>query len=233
MRSHNCIIAKVKLLLALCLPGVVVFGQPLSVYSELARINTSGEVTAPETPREILSPMIVRNGFTSFQVVVQAPADKKWWLLVGQNPEDSFKMTMYAESGEDLERVELPIESQGTRVFWMDVWADGNALVQRVKLEPELHIDDDWVIYPIEGRVTAARVPDRSSDLAPLCPLAASSPTTPAATLRRRNAAQDTTMAGELPKVEFQRLLGFCDAGSPSVWTEGYLRIRDSLLRLR
>ena len=60
---------------------------------------TRGEVIAPEAPREILSPAVVRNGFTSFQVVVEAPAEAKWWLFVGQNPENSVKLTMYRELG--------------------------------------------------------------------------------------------------------------------------------------
>src|ERR1700733_6174718 len=91
MSGHNCTIAKVKRTFPLAPLSVLLcsgaaWAQPLSVYSEFARINASGEVTAPETPREILSPALVRNGFTSFQVVVQAPADRQWWLFVGQNP---------------------------------------------------------------------------------------------------------------------------------------------------
>jgi hypothetical protein len=46
--------------------------QTLNVYSEFARIDMNGAVTAPDNPREILSPMLVRNGFTSFQVVIAA-----------------------------------------------------------------------------------------------------------------------------------------------------------------
>ena len=46
---------------------------------------------------------MVRNGFTSFQVVVQAPAETSWWLFIGQNPENAVKITMYKESGGLLE----------------------------------------------------------------------------------------------------------------------------------
>ena len=42
----------------------------------------------------------------------------------------------------------------------MDLWTAGNAPVQRIKVEPELKINDDWVTYPIEARVMEARVPD-------------------------------------------------------------------------
>src|SRR5208282_4290318 len=148
MCGHNCTIAKVKLIPGLLLAGLLLAAaaraQPVSVYSEFARINAAGDVTAPEAPREILSPAVVRNGFTSFQVVVQAPADKTWWLFVGQNPDNTFKLTMYKESGDSLEPVELPRMSSGTEVLWLDVWTEASTRVERVKLEPELNINDDW-----------------------------------------------------------------------------------------
>src|SRR5260370_42579381 len=54
----------------------IVAAQPLSVYSEFARIDAKGNVTSPESPREILSPALARNAFATFQVVVQAPENK-------------------------------------------------------------------------------------------------------------------------------------------------------------
>src|ERR1700683_1413487 len=133
--------------------------QSLSVYSDLAQIDAAGKVTAPETPREILSPALVRNGFNSFQVVVEAAEDAKWWIFVGQNPENSVKVTLYRESGASLTPLDLPYASSGTQVLWMDLWVEGNARVQRIKVEPELNINDDWVTYPIEARVMEARIP--------------------------------------------------------------------------
>src|ERR1700733_4293505 len=76
---RDCTIAFVRALVLLVLSAPV-WAQPLTVYSDLARIDKSGTVTAPETPREILSPMVIRNGFTSFQLVVQAPPSKHWQL---------------------------------------------------------------------------------------------------------------------------------------------------------
>src|SRR5258708_7345700 len=107
--------------------------QSVRVYSEFARINASGEVTAPERPREILSPAIVRNGFTSFQVVVQVPKGMTYWLYVGQNPDDAVRVTMYRESGDRLEKMELPFQSSSTEILWMDLWTDRNAPVRRIK----------------------------------------------------------------------------------------------------
>jgi len=62
-------------------------GAALSVYSEFAQIDAPACHCSGD-PREILSPAVVRNGFTSF---VEAPAETKWWLFVGQNPENSSR----------------------------------------------------------------------------------------------------------------------------------------------
>jgi hypothetical protein len=206
------------------------------VYSELAQIDPSGKVTAPESPREILSPAVVRNGFTSFQVVIEAPADAKWWLFVGQNPENAVKVTMYRELGAMLEPVGLPYASSGTQVLWMDLWTDANAPVRRIKVEPELKINDDWVIYPIEGRVMEARIPPGPSPApsmhAYLCGSPASAPSLEGP--RLRNSEQDVKLldAHSAAKEDVRKLLGGCDAPLPSD-PEWYLRLRDYLFRLR
>src|SRR5258708_14870810 len=110
------------------------WAQSLTVYSEFARLDKSGRVTSPETPREILSPALARNAFTSFQVVVEAEAGLRWRLYVGQNPDNAVRVTMYRESGEALEKVDIPVEGDGAQVFWMDLWVDRNAPVQRIKV---------------------------------------------------------------------------------------------------
>ena len=58
--------------------------QPLTVFSEFARIDATGKVTSPADPREILSPALARNAFSSFQIVVELtmleapPAFERW-----------------------------------------------------------------------------------------------------------------------------------------------------------
>jgi hypothetical protein len=212
------------------------WAQPLSVYSEFARIDASGEVTAPETPREILSPALVRNGFTSFQVVVQAPADRQWWLFVGQNPENAVKLTMYRESGDALEPVEFPRQSRGTEILWMDVWTAATTPVERIKIEPELRFNDasgdDWMIYPIEARVVEARIPDAGPQVS-LCSLVAPAAASGIGWLDLRNAAQDKVLAARVSKDELAKLRTFCDTPAPPRWSENYLRIRDYLFSLR
>jgi len=220
-------------LLGFCASG---WPQSISVYSEFAEIDASGKVIAPETPREILSPAVVRSGFTSFQVVVEAPAEAKWWLFVGQNPENSVKVTMYREAGASLEPVALPFASAGTQVLWMDWWTEENARVQRIKVEPELNINDDWVTYPIEGRVVEARIPTGRAPSASLrnyiCGSPAPGPTPEGP--RLRNGEQDVKLLDAHPsaKEDVTKLLGGCDAKPPSD-PEWYLSIRDYLLRLR
>jgi len=54
--------------------------QPLRVYSEFAQIDATGRVTAPAEPREILSPAIARNAFSSFQVVVDVARGTSYQL---------------------------------------------------------------------------------------------------------------------------------------------------------
>src|SRR5258708_1592195 len=110
----------------------------VSVYSEFARIDSSGNVAAPEAPREILSPALARNAFTSFQIAIQVPTRTPYRLWIGQNPTDAVKVTLYRESGSKLEPVTEPVEGDTTQVLWMDLWTSGRATVQRVKVEQQL-----------------------------------------------------------------------------------------------
>jgi hypothetical protein len=220
------------------------YAQPLSVYSEFARIDAKGNVTVPESPREILSPAVARNAFTSFQVVVQAPENKSWWLYIGQNPENAVRVTMYREAEGKLEPEELPILGKGTQVFWMDVWTDRAAPVERIKVEPQLNIDDDWVVYPMEARVMEAIVPDGERPAGAIEPVelmrgflcgVAGKPVTAnsvtPASLRSRNARQDLALAPRAPKADLQKLFGACDAAAPAN-PEWYLRLRDYFFRM-
>jgi hypothetical protein len=218
--------------------------QPLRVYSEFARLGASGEVVSPAEPREILSPAIARNGFSSFQIVVQVAKGTRYWLYVGQNPEDSVKITLYRVAEDRLEPVDIPYQGDQTQVFWMDLWADGDAPVRRIKVEPQLNLAGDWVIYPMEVRVMSATIPKGrwpDGSAAPsevmrsfLCGTKTALRATPeqAAGLRFRNAQQDVALARQANRDDLLRLLGGCEARPPED-PEWYLRVRDHLLRLR
>lgn len=230
------------------------WAQPLVVYSEFARIGPNGEVIAPATPREILSPAVARNGFTSFQIVVKAPAATPWNLYVAQNPENAVRVSLYRENGNLLEPVTEPVRGSGTQIFWMDLWPDKDAPVRRIKVEPQLYIDNDWVIYPMEVRIMSARIPDGvvtggTRTLAPaevmrefLCGAPTAGGAKPAAgadtgitiaALQFRNAQQDRALALQAPRAELQARFGACDAQPPADNPEWYFRIRDFLYRLQ
>lgn len=198
------------------------------MYSELARIDSRGHIAAPETPREILSPAVIRNGFTSFQIVVDAPADKEWWLFLGQNPENFFKLAAYRETRDALEPVELPYRHSGPEVFWLDLWTPADAPIDRVKVEAQLRINDDWIIYPVEARVTAARVPE-SGSTQPACRFRSSG--SPGARFQLRNALQDGALAAQLNASEGAKLAALCAADPQN--PESYLRVRDYLFGVR
>ena len=235
---------------ALLLLWTPLIAQSLKVYSEFAQINAKGEVTAPAQPREILSPAIVRNGFTSFQILVQVPAGTQYYLHIGQNPESAVRVTVYRESGEKLEPLESPYWGNSTQVFWMDLWADRDTPVRRIKVEPLLDVNKDWIEYPMEVRVMEAVVPEgvRDSVLMPLaalkklvCPSANKGPVadpsaSPKRTLDRfyaRNGQQDLALAQSRPHDEIVRLMGGCESAPPRDNPEWYLKIRDYLFRQR
>jgi len=215
----------------------------VQVYSEFARFNERGEAIAPENPREILSPAILRNGFSSFQIVLQAPPGVKFQLFMGQNPQGALNVTLYRRSGDKLDPVDLPYFSDSTQVLWMDVWVDANAPVRRVKLEPQVYFDGDWVTYPMEVRVSEPVVPEsvsRNPALEPpttlmkslLCgtaPAASVAITSDVARMHARNAQQDVALAAKSTpdlREELKRAIGGC-AAQPPADVEAYLRVRD------
>ena len=147
----------------LALTAGAICAQTVQVYSEFAQLNDAGEVLAPENPREILSPAVARNAFSSFQIAIQVPKGTKFLVYMGQNPEDAAKVMLYRRRAGKLEPVELPYSGESSQVLWMDLWIDAKAPVRRVKIEPQVGIDGDWVTYPMEVRVMEPVVPDSAS----------------------------------------------------------------------
>jgi hypothetical protein len=127
----------------------------------------------------------------------------------------------------------------------MDLWIDAKAPVRRVKIEPQVGIEGDWITYPMEVRVmepvvpgSAARAQEVSSPFevmhAFLCgtkvrPLATRVPA--GADLLFRNAEQDIALAAAgsmLLRDEMKKAMGGCNAVAPPD-PEFYLRLRDYL----
>src|SRR3974390_2157650 len=75
--------------------------QSVTVYSEFTRLDPRGHPVpadrAARPPREILSPAIPRNAFSSFQMVVEGQPGQGYTFQVVQNPEDAVKITAYRE----------------------------------------------------------------------------------------------------------------------------------------
>lgn len=154
----------------------------MRVYSEFRRVDPFGQIVAADRggrPREILSPMVARNAFTSYHVAVTLKQPGEYKLDIGQNPENTFRATLYKEVfhkhgqgwiPDGLEPVRLPyagrmpdpaasIPDQTTTVFWLDLWAGADTVMDRIKVEPQLWAGGRWNIYPMEVRVISARVP--------------------------------------------------------------------------
>jgi hypothetical protein len=167
------------------------------VYSGFQRIDPFGNVVSMDRarlagvrPREILSPALGRNAHTVFHVAVTVPPGKDFALYVGQNPDGYLGIAMYREiyarHGDEwipdaLEPVTFPITGrlpetgqqipgQTTVTFLMDVSAALGTEVRRTKLEPELYVDGQWIIYPMEARVVSAIVPEHKPIGVPLAP---------------------------------------------------------------
>ena len=244
-----------KWALLLGLAGGFLSGQSVQVYSEFAQIGDAGEVVGPENPREILSPAVARNAFSSFQLAIQVPRGLKFLVYVGQNPDNAAKVTLYRRSGGKLVPVVVPYEGESSQVLWMDMWVDGNAPVRRVKIEPQIGIGGDWLTYPMEVRVMeAARVTEAAGPGGPppgqaiaepfelmrafLCggePRPLRGGASIGAELRFRNARQDVALAGAgsaALRDELEKTMGGCNAPAPAD-PEFYLRLRDLLLAAR
>ena len=159
--------------------GLSIYGQ-VSVFSELQRVDPFGEVVRQdkqESSREILSPAVARNAISSFQVVIELPAGKIYYLYVGLNPEDAVGVKVYKEVfarqvdgrwiPDQLKEVELPylgsigsqeIPGQKVEVYWVDIAVPKDAPIRRIKVDPQVYFENHWISYPMEVRVVAAEV---------------------------------------------------------------------------
>jgi hypothetical protein len=154
----------------------------LEVHSEFLRVNPQGKIITTDAtpkPREILSPAVVRNGFASFHIVVRSPRPISYFLFVDTYPQKNvFRTAIYKEvfvnrGGEWIPDALKPlrhpnfdvipdseagIPGQTANAYLLDVWVPPEAPFETVRLEVQLKIGD-WVIYPMEVRILAARAP--------------------------------------------------------------------------
>jgi len=258
------------------------FGQ-VTVISEFQRMDPFGQTVREdrqESHREILSPAVARNAFASFRIVVDIPAGKQYYLHVGLNPEDAVKVQVYKEVfqhrddgrwiPDGLTLVSLPylgkigdqgILGQRVDTFWLDIHVPKDAKVERIKVDPQLWVDERWLSYPMEVRVVAAQVEGNlppPGEPAPLtlpvdassqrvwkrkfCRVSETSGPQNTLTIRsfvERNARQDAALGSRWTVEDFTRVLGIKDASQvcseayvPSLkGPENYLKLRDRILR--
>jgi hypothetical protein len=211
-------------------------------------------------------------------VALEPPAGTPYWFYLGENPENLIHVTVYKAVFEKtatgnfvpdrLEKIELPynglvpergIPRQTTELFLVDVAVPKEAVVRRMKLEPQMWIPDRWIIYPMEVRIVPQQVLAKAPEKGAVAPLTASSDSTYRGvflsyfcekaeksegsgplTIRSfilRNARRDAILAAPLSRPEIGTFLGYegdadwCRAEPVVLHPERVLRLRDRLLR--
>lgn len=154
--------------------------------SEFRRVSPQdGAIAAADaagTPREIISPAIVRNGFTSFTVLAAGPPGKPYRLFIALNPDGLLRPVLARLAPDGVSLQPLPkleaegvFNERGVAVYWLDVWTPAPTPIRRIRLEAQLSFGNEWVITPLEMRVMTATVPERPLPPAPRAALAAPS----------------------------------------------------------
>ena len=197
---------KFALVLLLVVPHA--WSEVLRAYSEFTRFDPLGNIIRVDRgaePRHILSPGFARNGYASLRIVVRLDKPASFSLEIGQNPVNAVKPQLYKEIYEEhngewipdrLLPVGLPykgripdpavnVSGQTTATFWLDMWIDAKAEVDRIKIEPQLYVYDDWYTWPMEVRIMEPVYPKVSTSSVDLPPATARSDSTAIAALRQ------------------------------------------------
>ena len=167
------------LILPLLAGAAALAGQTMSArfLSEFRRVGASGEIVPADamgTPREIISPALIRNGYTSFHLVAAGPPGAAFMLYIASNPDHVLRPTLYRVNGAAADRLE-PVKGlseagkfngHGVGVYWLDVWTPGATPVRRIRLEAQLNVGSGFVITPLELRVQPGVVPSREAPVA-------------------------------------------------------------------
>lgn len=219
--------------------------QSVRVYTEFQRVDPFCAIVAAdkaERSREVLSPALARNGYATFQAVISVPEGRQHSLFLGQNPEGAVQVAAYrpvwvkreeayipdglepltiTDSGEVLDDSAELVEGQTCRVVWLDIRVPPDSPVRRTRFEVQLSVGGQWVIYPMELRISpAVAPPEAKGPFEPLPPPEAPASETAARVLHahlcgaqggeseegpltirrliRRNARQDMALARSL-----------------------------------
>ncbi len=150
--------------------------QPIRATTEFARFTHTGEPFPQDgvrQPLEVLSPPLIRGTWNAFRIVVDVEPGQNFRLYVAQNPNNAMRVRVLREVVEESPEgwritgrrfVLLPFRSESlpaaerpaertTYTFWLEVQPPRNYRARRLKLEPQLLLDDQWFVYPMEIRV--------------------------------------------------------------------------------
>ncbi len=228
--------------------------------TEFRRMGADGDILAADAigaPREIISPALIRNGYTSFHLVVTGPPGASFMLYIASNPDHVLRPVLHRVTGADrLELVKLTesgkFNDKGVSIYWLDVWTPGPTPVSRIRLEAQLNMGQDFVITPLELRVLAGTVPAQAAPTVSarrpghaaasafalldqtLCGVPAESraPAGEALSIMgkiMRNAGQDMLLARKLGAAADTK--SWCAQPADRANPESYLRIRDAIWR--
>jgi hypothetical protein len=154
------------------------------------------------------------------------------------------------------------VPDQTAQAFWLDLSVDRSSPVRRIKVEPQVYIDGDWIRYPMEARLSAVVLgsgeqaptsgdpdvtrPSASSALrvwrTMLCGSSEKNKGGDALSIRdfiARNVGQDVRFAGGAPPAALLRAVGvadraaFCRGSTDLRRPEDYLAVRDALVGTR
>ncbi|MSV28175.1 MAG: hypothetical protein EXQ52_05455 [Bryobacterales bacterium] len=212
----------------------------LALHASAQTVEIRSEFWTPTltSAREVISPAVARNAFTTFRVIPKGAT--KYNLCIAANPDDVFKVTVY---GPDNKPLPFPCADDLTEpVLTLDVWTPADASVARTRLEAQMWFDDRWIIYPLEVRVQDARVPEKRGESwsGYLCGKPESAVARTGTS--ERNYRQDAAMARSLePRLGRETLVREIvtrlGAPTPEAWCkaprmpsgESYLKLRDYL----
>jgi hypothetical protein len=165
--------AGLPLLIAAAAAANSVAAQTLEArfLSEFRRVGAAGQIIPADSagkPREINSPAIIRNGYTSLNLVVKGPPGIAYNLYLASNPDNLLRPVLYRVTNANrLEPVKGLTESgkfneQGAGVYWLDIWTPAQTPVRRIRLEAQVNVGREFAITPLELRVVAGVVPPQA-----------------------------------------------------------------------
>ena len=155
----------------------------IRMYSEYQRVSPLGDIVMPDravVPREVISPLVARNGHATFHIAVTALPGTIYYIATQSYPHNIVELRLYKETFELSGReyipdglVEVPETalrvavmpdynapdpSRTTEVYLLDIFVPPSTPPGIVRVEA-LAKTADWRVAPIELRIAHAIIP--------------------------------------------------------------------------